>query len=173
MAEPALKQSVTVKVEWAKGVRLSGKGKPDAPTAFERIESLRVKNEGRVTPDLLIEDAAPEDSTLHPFFEWDDSAAANEHRKNQARQLMHSFRVVIDNGGMERPVPKRIYVRVVKGSSSFYTTAAAAMSEAESRAFVLQRAINDLRSWKERYSDLQEMAQIHRYVEECLEQFAA
>ena len=49
--------------------------------------------EGRLTAGNVVEKARDEASPLHSHFEWDDSAAAEEHRKEQARRLIRSVKI--------------------------------------------------------------------------------
>lgn len=50
---------------------------------------------GRLTPDLVVEEAKNPESVLHGLFEWDDEQAGHQHRLFQARQIITSVRVVI------------------------------------------------------------------------------
>jgi hypothetical protein len=49
---------------------------------------------GRLTASLVLEAATPEASPLHDLFEWDDSAAAEAYRLDQARRIIMAVRVV-------------------------------------------------------------------------------
>jgi hypothetical protein len=48
---------------------------------------------GRITPEAVVAAARDPKSPLHKHFEWDDAAAAVEHRLNQARTLIRSVKV--------------------------------------------------------------------------------
>ena len=48
---------------------------------------------GRLDPELVVDAARDPTSPLHPFFEWDDSEAARQHRIGQARQLIRRVRI--------------------------------------------------------------------------------
>ena len=50
---------------------------------------------GRLTPDLVLQEAKDPESILHGLFEWDDGVAGHQHRLFQARQIITSVRVVI------------------------------------------------------------------------------
>ena len=60
----------------------------------EALDKLYVKH-GTLTPDLVVRAARAESSPLHQCFEWDDSAAAQAWREEQARTLIRSIRVEI------------------------------------------------------------------------------
>jgi hypothetical protein len=60
----------------------------DAITALET-------EDGRITPDDIVRAAQDHNSPLHKEFEWDDAAAAQAHRLNQARELIRRVEVHI------------------------------------------------------------------------------
>lgn len=54
-----------------------------------RTELLAVRAEyGALTPSAVVDAARPEGHPLHSRFEWDDTVAAEAHRRQQARQLI-------------------------------------------------------------------------------------
>lgn len=64
----------------------------DADIIGPVIEKLAAK--GRSTAPEIVNAARPESSPLHPYFEWDDSEAAELHRQNQARELTRAIVVI-------------------------------------------------------------------------------
>jgi hypothetical protein len=54
--------------------------------------------EGSLRASAVLEDSRPEDAPLHPAFEWDDAAAAEQYRLDQARSLIRSVTVVMPDG---------------------------------------------------------------------------
>jgi len=74
----------------------------------ERIQEI-ADQKGNLTPDALIEDAKDPDSPLHNEFEWDDAKAAMEARRETARRLIRSVRVVVRTETHTVAVPR--YVR--------------------------------------------------------------
>lgn len=53
------------------------------------------RREGVLTAAAVVAEAADHTSPLHAYFEWNDEAAAVQHRLEQARQLIKSYRVRI------------------------------------------------------------------------------
>lgn len=49
---------------------------------------------GKLTPELVREEARPKDSPLHSRLEWDDAVAGEAYRLEQAHRLIQSVRVV-------------------------------------------------------------------------------
>tara|TARA_R110000787_G_scaffold61155_2_gene138614 strand:+ start:111 stop:593 length:483 start_codon:yes stop_codon:yes gene_type:complete len=65
-------------------------------------QALQALNElhGHLTPDLVLAAATKKTSPLHSMFLWDDTAAANEHRKWQARKLIRSVKIERPDGDL-------------------------------------------------------------------------
>lgn len=59
------------------------------------LTRLAEANEGRLTPDNVVDAAQNEASPLHKCFEWDNDAAAHMFRVEQARHLIRSVRVEV------------------------------------------------------------------------------
>jgi|SRR5215472_2243064 len=51
--------------------------------------------EGRLVPSTVVDAARAPDSPLHPLFEWDDSAAAEKYRLDQARTIIRRVTVTV------------------------------------------------------------------------------
>ena len=77
--------------------------------AFEKITTAK----GPVTPEAVVNAARPEEAPLHPVFEWDDSVAAENYRKGQARTLIRALVVIHP----ESDLPTDAYVYVPKAVS--------------------------------------------------------
>jgi hypothetical protein len=58
------------------------------------IEALESRS-GKLSPADVLAAARPEDSPIHEFFEWDDTAAAESWRMEQARELIRRVRIDI------------------------------------------------------------------------------
>ena len=56
------------------------------------------KRKGKITSDDLVEEARDPSHLLHGEFEWDDSVAAHEHRKDQARKIIAEVVIIRDDG---------------------------------------------------------------------------
>ena len=59
-------------------------------------ELSRMAKGGEITARAVLDAARPEESPLHPAFEWDDAVAAELHREEQARLMLRSIRIVRD-----------------------------------------------------------------------------
>lgn len=57
------------------------------------LQALADAHDGRLSPEIVVQSARDPASPLHSRFEWDDTKAAEEHRRSQARTLIRSVRV--------------------------------------------------------------------------------
>lgn len=83
----------------------------------EELEAIRERH-GELTPDVVVEYARDPMHPLHDRFQWDDSVAAEQYRRVQARELIRSVRVVYrerDERDPERSV--RFYQSVAAGGN--------------------------------------------------------
>lgn len=131
---------------------------------LERIE----KATGCLKPESVVELAAPDDAPLHPFFEWRDTVAAKKFREDQARNLIRSVVVQIEDS---ETTPVRAFVSVTSApeernfEGSAYISTARALKNTDYRAQVLEDALNELNSFRTRYQHLRELADVFRAIE--------
>lgn len=136
------------RIEWAKGSRRKVK----AEDAFGELERIREET-GTLTPQGIVDESKPEEAVLHPEFDWDDEHAANEWRKEQARNIVQTLRVVEErDGGVETSAPALVSV-VVDGERGYQPTRVA-FADADAAEFVLCEALEALRAWQRRYAAL-------------------
>lgn len=59
----------------------------------EALQALADANQGKLTPEQVLEVARDPRHPLHSHFEWDDAAAGEAFRLGQARRLIRSVKV--------------------------------------------------------------------------------
>lgn len=128
----------------------SGFSIPSVPAETAAEELNRIREEaGQLTTEAVIEAARPDDAPLHNAFEWDDSVAAEEYRKAQARKLLKGIVIVVEN---HEPTPMHFHITTEDGGR--YEPAAhlmtdkdlfnSALSELQSKVTAAQRAVDQL-----------------------------
>lgn len=129
----------------------------------ERIAAIH----GGVTPSMLVEEARPDAAPLHPAFEWDDTLAAEEHRRNQARYLMRMLVIKeVEEGEQQPPASMRAFVSVeTPQGDRKYLSVIHAMSIEEMRHQILEKAWREVLSWRDRYQNYEEFANIFRAID--------
>lgn len=66
--------------------------KEKAQAIQDRLAKIQAQNNGRLTPDAVVDDARDPRSPLHDQFEWDDAKAAHQYRLEQARELIRTVK---------------------------------------------------------------------------------
>lgn len=146
---------------WRSGSRIN----LDPQAAGEAIERLTKRHNGVLEASDIVEAARPETSPLHDHFQWDDAAAAELYREDQARELVRSLTIDVSRSNLEaRPI--RAFVNVETGGERGYVPTVTAMSSAELRLQVLARAWDELEAWRARHAELTEMARIFSAIDE-------
>ena len=148
---------------WKKGYH----AKIDAKVAYAELEKIRA--EGEVTADTVVASAKPKNSPLHAAFEWNNSKAAGEFRKEQARRMVRSVEIV----HVEAPDrPSRAYeTKVVKSDpptshpKRVYTTVQEVLADPVARDELLLSAVRDALSYRKRYAMLSELATVIDAIE--------
>ena len=147
--------------QWKSGARLG----IAVQVAGEELERIRTYNNGRLESEMVVDAARAPENPLHPVFEWDDEAAANKFRIEQAKYLIRSVEVVVEN----RPdaPPLRAFVSVVRDDDRSYTSVSHAMADANLRQQVLLQALKELEAWRQRYAELVELANVMVAIDEA------
>jgi hypothetical protein len=156
--------------EFAEGARFQSGQHADANVVGNHIEMLRKRFKGELTPQDILDDARHDNSPLHSFFEWDDSAAAEHYRLQQARGLIRSVVAIYTRQDLPA-VRTRAYVHVPEPSAPHYREASHAMSQTKTRKMILDRAMNELRAWKAKYRDLEEFAALIKIIDTVEDDF--
>jgi len=122
-----------------------------------------------MTAAAVVDEARPPSSLLHPQFEWDDARAAEEHRRNQARNLINSIRVLVIG---DKPSETRALIqfyRVRDDAGSRYVTTIDIGTNEALRASALAECAGILKGVRERFGQLQEIRPICRAIDRFLE----
>lgn len=150
----------------ADGSRVVGVTGDNVQTVGEEVYRLVTKH-GTLDPKVLVTAARPRKSVLHPIiFRLNDAQAATEYRLDIARHLIKDVRVITEEG--EETLEQRVYVNVINGTRRGYMLVPTVMGDEILREQVLARAKADLESWRERYRDLQELAEVFAVVDRVL-----
>ena len=145
------------KKEWSfrKGSRI----KADPTVTGEYLESLEAKHAGGITPKILLVDARKKKSPLHDEFEWDDTVAAELHREEQARYILRHIEVMLVLAPKDS-LPVRAFAHVETAGAPGYVNIEAVLSTLDYRDQILDQALSELRSFRRKYADLKELAEV-------------
>lgn len=148
--------------QWKEGAHV----KLDAQAAGEELERIRTWNNGRLEAKAVVEASADPGAPLHGAFEWNDRKAADGFRVEQAKYLIRSIGVVVDQSDDEaRPI--RAFVSVMRDEDRSYTSTAHALADPELRAQVVAQAWAELEAWRRRHAELVEFAKMFTAIEQA------
>jgi len=141
---------------FADGSRLKG----NAQAVGERLDAIKkaLPSEEKL-PAAVVADARPKSSPLHGYFTWNDSAAAKEHRLNQARHLIRSVTFVFPEQP-ERETVKAFYTIDKPDGTARYITLADAMTDEEINASLVAQALREADQWAMRYRRFSELSPV-------------
>lgn len=154
--------------EYAEGARFQSGIHPEAKVVGAHIELLRQRCKGEITPKDVVDAARSHNSPLHSFFEWDDGAAAEHYRLQQARGLIRSV-VAIYTRPDGPAIRTRAYVNIREPGAQAYRETSHALSQKKTRDIVLRRALEELQQWRKRYRELAEFAEIFEAADKVAE----
>lgn len=142
-------------------------GHLNAAACGEVLQSL--DGERRLTPANVVAVARPVESPLHGGFEWDDSAAADAYRLDQARYILRSIVVVRDADNPKSAI--RAFVTVTGDDSpadkpqTIYMSIEAALADPVKRDEIVSRARRELDEWRDRYKQIREFSDVFAAID--------
>lgn len=129
----------------------------------EALAEIAAATEGHLTPRATVDAARDPRHTLHPHFEWDDAAAAEAYRLDQARELIRLIRIEDDEHEEDPPA----FLSVSEGKAGVsYRTYGDVMSSVTLQDAVLKAAERDLRAFEARFARLIDICDIVREARE-------
>jgi len=107
----------------------------------QELKSL--ERDGKLYPADVVNAARSPSSPLHPYFDWDDSSAAEKYRLDQARALIRSVQTEVRiTSGVQFAVP--VYVRDPRAQKD--VAGYVAVASKPSRDLSVEIARNEIRA---------------------------
>ena len=102
----------------------------------ELLTQMARQKNGMLLIDDVLEEAKDENSILHKHFEWDDSEAADQYRRQQARALIQKCRIQLVE---TEPVSIRAFVSLPtdRGAGGGYRLTSEVVSDANMKEELL------------------------------------
>lgn len=139
----------------------------------ERIDKLMARNNGRITPDMIVKDAESPSSPLHDQFEWDNAAAAHQHRLQQARELLGRFKVEVRTIHRTFMAPAYIRDPHAEPDGQGYTTIAKIRDDKDAAADAIEYEFSRAIACMERAVDIAESLGMGDKVRDLMAQMKA
>jgi len=149
----------------------------DPQKVYEEIQIIRSKNDGRADEDQIVAAAAKKRSAMNPFFDWDDTDAAREWRRQQAGRLATAIVVLRDeNHGKPSRAFSPVTIQIDgttrprgKGLPRVYGDTVEVLDIPEENEAILARLGRDLKSLLDRYEWVAELSGIEDALSTALE----
>lgn len=129
----------------------------DAQTAGSELDRIR-RRDGTLRPDVVVDEARPEEAPLHPAFEWRDPVAAEQWREHQASTLIKVVRVVPAAPVEPRVASVRPVAQPVAPLVERYDPLAREVQEAVGAVVEARRKVEELKLRTQRMGDRKSMA---------------
>lgn len=131
------------------------------------MEALFRDNGGTLTPRQVLEFAQNPETALYSAFTWDDTEAADKYRVFEARSLIRRTFVVMEVPGSneERRVHMAVSLPQDRGGKG-YRLMSHALGDPELRDQLLRSAMRELASFRKKYSDLNELAELFAVIDQ-------
>lgn len=133
----------------------------------EFLTNLEKKEGGVLLTASVVEAAAPGDSPIHGYFEWDDGVAAARFRLSQAVDLVSHIILVKIVDGEERQIRAFFNVDFKDEAGENKTGYVNVEVVAKSRVYrqqVIEKALREIVAWQTRYAEYKELEAIFEAV---------
>lgn len=145
------KGSETVTAAW----KIQGFYKADPEKVASELEALGAE----YTLSDVVEKAKDSQSEMHGCFEWNDTIAGQKYRESQAASMIRQLVIVKDSDGEPKKTNIRFFVSTGKRDNTYTPTKRIIRKQDEYEA-LLERAMAELRAFKQKYSSLSELDEI-------------
>lgn len=111
---------------------------------------------GKLTPEMVVDEARDPSSPLHERFEWDDSAAGEKWRRQQAQELLVSVRVVYADPADGKPREIRHFHAIRQEKGHVYEPLEKVIRDDMMTKILLADMEREWRALKKRYDQFDE-----------------
>lgn len=138
----------------------------------ECLEKIAEKRKGKVKPEDVVREARNRRSPLHNYFNWDNNDAAEKFRLWQARNLINHITVVVKYDHKEREqkaffsVNETPYGDERNLKNRIYITIERVLSEPNLREQVINKALDEVEYWEDKYKEYKELGEIFDAIKE-------
>jgi hypothetical protein len=161
--------------DWGPTFKIAASFPKTGETAKLTAEELRRIQGGSPTldPDRVIETARAQRSPIHGAFDWDDTEAAHQWRREQAKELQRSVLVYVvsvqSDGSEDRSQGLPLYASYTPPEGGRgYREVLVSAQDGEHRSALLLAAMRDLEKFRRRYATLSELELIFDEIDTLL-----
>ena len=129
---------------------------------FEKLE----REQGCITPKIVLDSARSETSVIHGCFEWDNDIAAEKYRETQASALIRNLTVKTIKEDKTCTEPVRAFVNIQSSEKSQYISLPNILKDNELTRRMLEQAKSELDTFAKKYSSLKELSGVFDAIAE-------
>lgn len=150
------KPSLRREFRWRSDYR--GSRKVAAEVVGHELDRIRDRD-GSVSPKAFVDEARPDDAPMHPLLTWDNEAAAESWRREEAREVIGGVSTItISKDGTERVESPRVWLHVrTEPEGPRYMRVGDVQSDPELERSALLAAIEQVRAITKRFEELQSL----------------
>ena len=138
--------------------------------SLNELEKIADENGGVLVPEKVVEFARNPATSLHSRFLWDDTEAGKEYRLIQARGIIRRVTITVVK---QEQVTKQITLDTTRAyqsrpsnrSGGGYEKVQDIMTDPAKRNEMITQVLKELQSYRNTYSDLQELADVWKEVD--------
>jgi hypothetical protein len=143
----------------------------DSQVAGEYLNDLGEKH-GGITPELLVDESKTKDALFHSCFEWNDKKAAAGYRVVQAKEILRNITVIkvesSDDDKVEMQEVRAFHSIEVEDGKQKYISLPVILSDEDMMKQMLQRAIRELTSFRNKYKALQQLQPVFEIIDKLV-----
>ena len=115
-----------------------------------------------VTPEQVLDRGRDGDSELHKCFEWDDSAAAERYRLNQAREILRFLVIEKKEDAPAKEPPVRVFYNIETAGG--YKPTEIIFQNPDEHQKLLKKALSELDAFQKKYRSLSELEEVFEAI---------
>lgn len=124
---------------------------------------------GQLNAETLVEVSRPKNAPLHDDFEWDDTKAAENWRKQQGRCMINSLLMIPEETSSKEKEPIRAFFKVDQVDNSQYESTAVLIRTQNGRDALREQAQKELNSYMGKYRNVLEWTGAKVEIEKALD----
>ena len=130
------------------------------------LKKIAAKHGGKLYPRDVVEEARNPESPLHKSFEWDDTAAAEQWRIEQARRLIQVSVTVLE--GSKEPIRAFVSLTTDRKDGGGYLLVEKVLSSKKQTEQMLKDAAAELQLFTLKYNTIKELTEVNEAAKRFL-----
>lgn len=143
--------------------------KVSAAALGKELERIVKKNDGKMTPAVIVAESKPRKAVLHNEFEWQDDRAAALYREHQARNLVNVLVVTPEDSTGKDIQPVQAIVSVQDGRDQSYQPIEAVFADPDKKQQHIDKCLRRLIAIRAEFRALQEFGAIWQEIDRLAE----